>query len=324
MALKLVPPGKRKYRTVYSVRGRYLGTAVEESAQTSDRRVALVYLREVEKRIEAEAKDGAGPVTFAHAAEQFIGFRKPRKIDEAHIRRLFPFIGEKPVGQIRHADLVAAANTLLPHHAPQTKNRCALGLAARVLHYAADNQWCPWLRVKMFKEPRPQTKAVSLATSKRLIAAAPAGERRFLLLWLFRTGMRIGDVLRLQWKNIDRKRGVLCYHVRKTDTYRERRLHLDLLNYPIKAGEPDDFIFPWRYPQGVGEWLRPLARSVGVDFTPHMARHSLGKWLNESGASLRTIMDQLDHTSPDSSIRYQSTDLEVLAAAVTKALEKEG
>ncbi len=52
-------------------------------------------------------------------------------------------------------------------------------------------------------------------------------------------------------------------------------------------------------------------RSLGIEFAPLMARHSLGKWLNEEGASLRQIMDTLHHGDPKSSIRYQSTDIEV-------------
>jgi len=42
-----------------------------------------------------------------------------------------------------------------------------------------------------------------------------------------------------------------------------------------------------------------------------MARHSLGRWLNEADASLRTIMDTLGHAGIHSSARYQSTDIEV-------------
>ena len=82
------------------------------------------------------------------------------------------------------------------------------------------------------------------------------------------------------------------------------------------ANEPpgEGWLFPWRSKSGVYKWLRPFARSLGIAFTPHMARHSLGKWLNEDGASLRTIMDTLNHKDVKSSARYQSTDIEVIRA----------
>ena len=317
MALKLIPPGKRKNRHYY-VRGTLHGRHIEESTETTNPVEAARYKASLELRLLDEAQAVAGQATFAHAAEQFIAFRKPRKEDERAIRRLFPFIGHKPVGQVKHPDLVASANAIYPMAMPQTKNRRVMGPAARVLHYAAENEWCAWLRVRLFKEPRAKTRAVSKDTAERLIAAAPPGPRRFLLLWLFSTGMRLGDTLRLRWSDVDPTHGMVRYHVGKTDRYVEKRLHPILLAHP--RGKPASYIFPWRHASGVYWWLWPLVRSLGVTFTPHMARHSLGKWLNESGASLRTIMDQLDHLSPASSVRYQSTDQDVLAEAVAKAV----
>ena len=55
MALKLVPPGKRKYKN-WSVRGTHCGQSVEESTATKDKAEALKYLRGLERRIEAEVE----------------------------------------------------------------------------------------------------------------------------------------------------------------------------------------------------------------------------------------------------------------------------
>ena len=49
-----------------------------------------------------------------------------------------------------------------------------------------------------------------------------------------------------------------------------------------------------------------------------MARHSLGTWLNASGAGLKTIMAALGHTDPKSSLRYQAADIETVRAATLK------
>jgi integrase len=89
-------------------------------------------------------------------------------------------------------------------------------------------------------------------------------------------------------------------------------LHDEVMELLLAHPPGPGYLFPWRTKSGVYKWLRPYCRQIGVPFTPHMARHSLGKWLNEDGSSLRQIMDTLQHKDPKSSIRYQSTDIEVI------------
>jgi integrase len=55
-----------------------------------------------------------------------------------------------------------------------------------------------------------------------------------------------------------------------------------------------------------------------LQFTAHMARHSLGTWLAEDGAALRVIMDTLGHADVHSSMRYQGPDIEVRRAAINR------
>lgn len=96
---------------------------------------------------------------------------------------------------------------------------------------------------------------------------------------------------------------------------------------PLLANEPDKTgaVFPWRTRSGVYKWLRPLCKRLGVKFTPHMARHYLGKELNRAGTGLKTIMGALDHSSATSPLRYQDADIEIVREAntrATKALSK--
>ena len=58
-----------------------------------------------------------------------------------------------------------------------------------------------------------------------------------------------------------------------------------------------------------------MVQKLGIEFTPHMARHSLGTWLNASGAGLKTIMAALGHKDAKSSIRYQAADVDTVRAA---------
>lgn len=313
MPLYLVPPGKRKGNRYYIVRGEISGRSVEVSAKTTDKAAAERFKAGLELRLlESRLPEPGEDVTFARAADLYIAYRGPGKPDLKRIARLKAALGPKSIGKLRHADLVDAANLLYPKGAPATKNREALRPAATILHYAASNNLCGWLRVALFKEPRPKTRATTQDVARALINNAE-GKKRLLLLWLFRQGPRISDALKIQGAQINLSRRVVTFHIGKGDEPdTEEPLHDEV--WELLANDPPGPgpIFPWRTRFGVYKWLRPYCRALNVKFTPHMARHSLGKWLNEEGASLRTIMDTLHHKDVKSSARYQSTDIEVI------------
>ena len=46
---------------------------------------------------------------------------------------------------------------------------------------------------------------------------------------------------------------------------------------------------------------------------PHQARDSLGTWLSQDNATLKTIMPALGHADAKRSLRHQATDIETVA-----------
>jgi integrase len=360
MALHLIPPGKRKNSWDYRIRGRVKGMLHEFRTKTTLRADAELMLHRLE--IELRQKESAarpGALTFAAGAQLWINFKNPKKVDRARIARLNAadigggvLLGDKLIADVVHADLVAAANYLFPGvrgtkkrpwrpHSNATKNREALRPAASVLHYCAENGFCPWRKIKSFEEPEPVTRAISIDMATIILANLPteapkkmgnrpataadlarfaerARKKKLLLLCLFRQGWRISDALKIEWPQFDLRAQTVTYHVGKTDRHdRVKPIHDEVLE--LLAAEPvasrRGRVFPWRTRSGVYKWLRPYCRALGIKFTPHMARHSLGKWLNEDRANIREIMDTLDHASVVSSARYQSTDVEVLRAS---------
>lgn len=321
MSFKLIPPGTRKGNPYYLARGSVDGRDVEVSTKTTNLAAARRFAKELDRKIEEGRLPGPGEtLTLARAAALYIEYRDPAKADLARIDKIVAVIGKRAVADIRQVDLVEAANMLCNGRAAATRNREVMRPAASILHYAARNGFCPWLRIELFREPRPKTRAVSHDTATTLIESADPGARRLFLLWSFHQGTRISDTLRVEWRYIDLPRQIVRLRIGKTDRWMEAPLHPEL--FEELAATPEDErvgrLFPWTQKTGVYRWLRPLVRSLGVEFTPHMARHSLGTWLNESGAGLRTIMGALGHADPKSSIRYQHADVEIVRAATQK------
>ncbi|MFA5040446.1 MAG: tyrosine-type recombinase/integrase [Bdellovibrionales bacterium] len=319
MSLKLIIPGLRGNKFYY-VRGQINGKRVEVSTDTTDKANAEKFKADLEVSLRNNV---AAPdkVTFRVAAESYIDWRKPSSRDETQIRILIQIFGERFVCDLVQADLVSAADFLMPNGNPANKNRWVIRPAASVLHYAANNRWCEWQRIRLFKEPRPTTRATTPDVAKKLIKAAPKTEQKLLLLWIFKHGDRITDAVNIEWARIDFESRIYKHYERKNDKWRTApvddevfALLLDLKETlkDKETGKLPQYVFPWRTRYGVYKWLIPLRDRVGVDFTPHMARHTVGTQLNAQGASLRTIMERLGHADVKSSLRYQAGDIEVV------------
>ena len=325
MPLKLIAPGLRGNKCYY-VRGQINGKRVEVSTNTTDKANAEKFKAELELSILNNITP-PDRFTFEMAAHSYIEWRRPSERDEQQIQAIIALMGNRFVDELVQADLVHAAEILMPNAKPANMNRWIMRPAACVLHHAANNKWCEWQRIRLFKEPKPKTRATTADVAKKLIKAAPKLEQKLLLLWLFKHGERISDATNIEWARIDFESRIYRHYERKNDKWRTAPLDEEVLALLLKhkkkskdkkTSELPVYVFPWRSRHSIYNWLIPLRDKIGVDFTPHMARHTVGTMLNAQGASLRTIMERLGHADVKSSLRYQAGDIEVVRAANTK------
>lgn len=317
--LRLIPPGRRS--PFYVIRGRYLGRDVEKSTGTRDRRAAERLKDDVERRI--AQSDVPGPqakVTFGRAAELYALAKNPNKDEERRLNRLIAVMGHKLASLIQQADLDAAALEIHPTDTPETRNRNVYTPAAAVLHYAARNKWCAYQRFDRPKMKEPETRAASDHAAKALLGATD-GKRRLLLLWLFMHGSRISGALAVDCSRIDLR--ARTYDLFITKTKKWEAFPIDDAVWELLANDPDvqkgeGLLFPWKHRYRVYAWLRPLTKKLGVRFTPHMARHWLGRNLDASGAGLKTIQKALGQRSEKSASRYATSDVEIVRAATRR------
>lgn len=314
MPLSLIPPGQRKGNRYFLVRGSIGNRVYEKSTGTTDEKAARRILRQCEDAIRKAAPGDR--VTFAEAARRYVEFRNPSRDDRRRIQNIVSLLGTRDIQGIHPADLHELAVQMYGEATAATRNREVLRPVTTILHYCADAGLCDWLRVRAFKEPRPKTRALDLMAAADLLAAANPGGQRRLLTWLFFQGTRITATLKLDWSQIDLDAGMVTLWNAKGDRSETFPLHeaviAELRQVPNSSGP----VFPWSNRSSLRRWLPALCRQVGVEFTPHMARHTLGTALAASGASLKTIMQALGHSQASSSLRYQSPDIEVVRAAV--------
>ncbi len=177
------------------------------------------------------------------------------------------------------------------------------------------------------RRPKRVPVVLSEAEVVRVLEAAPSLRDKLLLGLLYAAGLRVSEVVRLRWADIDFARRQL--RVRLGKGRRDRMALLPLcLEEPLRGlaglSRPSGFLFPG---ERGGRYLskrtvqRAMARAVsiagiGKKATPHTLRHSFATHLLEHGTDIRFIQVLLGHARLDTTVIYTK-----VARRMTRTIE---
>ncbi len=188
-------------------------------------------------------------------------------------------------------------------------------------------------REKFFWEiPRPKKpfilpKVMSEAELSRLFNAAGYLKHKAILFTAYSAGLRVSEIINLQWKHIDRNRGQILIEQAKgkKDRYVTLSPVLEdiLISYykksktkPVKyvfestlAGEP----YSARSAQAIFQQAKSKA-GIKKEIGFHSLRHSFATHLLEKGTDVRYIQELLGHFSIKTTTRYLHVAKEKLVA----------
>lgn len=203
MPLKLIPPrpGRTPY---YHIRGTYLGCYVERSTKSGDAALAKKIKKQIEREIERGAFAGPGELGFAAAAAAYMKAGGERK----YLAPLIEHFRNAPVSTIDQQAIDTAAAAIYPLATAATRNRQVYTPISAVLKRAGHERKIKrpkgWRGQRLTHWLRPeQAFAIFKATAR---IDAPKSTRiafRVFLRLLCYTGMRLGDALGLQCRDVD-------------------------------------------------------------------------------------------------------------------------
>ena len=159
-------------------------------------------------------------------------------------------------------------------------------------------------------------KVLSRAEIERLLDATPNLKYKAIFAIMYSSGLRISEVLHLNYDDISRTNMQIYIHESKTHTSRYALLSkraLDILTeYWFQCGRPKGILFPNQWtgehltPSATGLELRKSAKRAGLpkDIHSHCLRHSFATHLLEDGVDIRYIQTLLGHRSPKSTEIY--------------------
>jgi len=170
-------------------------------------------------------------------------------------------------------------------------------------------QWCDDNPVRTIRKPRePRARVRFLADQERhqLLEECQTSRNSYLhtiVVLALATGARRGELLGLQWPDVDLKRATLTFQETKNGERRAVPLTgqaLALMGQHAKVRRLDTaLVFPdatGKRPVGIREaWEYAVKRAGITDFRFHDLRHTAASYLAMSGASLAEIAEVLGH-----------------------------
>jgi len=205
-----------------------------------------------------------------------------------------------------------------------------LELLRRIINFGARRGLCDSrLKIRLPKVDNLRTEDLSPEQLSRLLAALDASENqpvaRIMRMALF-TGMRRGEIVKLEWRDLDFERGFIVLRDPKGGQAQRIPMNAQARDMLLSLPRESDFVFPGRDGKQrveVRRAARRICEAAGLprDFRPmHGLRHAFASMLASSGqVDLYTLQRLLTHKSAAMTARYAHLRDETLQRAAAVA-----
>jgi len=303
----------------YQIRGSYLHvTGVYESARTAELKFAKIALKRKEREIEeayrksAELPGKASGLTFAEALCAYLEAGKSARFT----KRLLEHFRDTPCADIDQQAIQAAARTLYPDGDPATRNRQCYTPVIAILNFSN-----VLIRVSRPEGADGKRRLAWLQPDElhRLFDAAYEIDVRLgaLCVFMFYTGCRLSEALRLEWKHL--MLGENFGFIGKTKNGDPRPVFLPETVVDVLQGlrrgpqEKSGSVFSYNL-RTLYKRFHRACKAAGIDLQPrtatHILRHSYGALMRRhAGMDTSGLVATGAWRSRSSAMIYEHTDV---------------
>lgn len=251
---------------------------------------------------------------FPGFVEQYLAeYSRPNKRsfrrDEQSAKHLIAFLGPRRLDEVTSWEIERYRSRRLGQGAAVATVNLELALLKHMLGFAVRRGYLsknPSREVKLGRvEDRP-FRILSEVEEDALLAQAGPGFRALLVVAL-RTGLRRGELLALEWRDVDTLRAQLVVRQSKSGRVRHVPLEGDALLALSALAREGERVFPYA---GVdaSKVNRELARAVRLSGIPplrfHDLRHTFASRLVMAGVDLPAVQELLGHSSIATTRKY--------------------
>ena len=246
---------------------------------------------------------------------------------ENHIK---PTLGKKLPSDLVSTDIQKIIQKNLKGKSPQTIKH-VIDLIKRLCNYGTNNALCsgPAFKIKAPEVANKVTETLSNDQLKRLLNVLDKSENiqvSNLLKLAMVTGMRRGELFRLEWRDFDFESGII--HLRNPKGKQDVFIPLNDQARAILEGHPhtegSQYVFPGS-DGGQRKTVQAACRKVRKDAQlpenfrmVHGLRHFYASSLVNAGVDLYAVQQLLGHKSPVVTTRYAHLNNERLKSASAK------
>ncbi len=262
------------------------GTAVKRQAQKLHDKLKA-------ERWEQHNFDQKPKRTWDEAAERFLAettHKRTQAWDKSMLRWFHPYLGGKVLADINRALLDEIRARRAKGVAPATVNRY-MALVRAILRKAC-HEW-EWLdrvpKVGMLRDQGQRIRSLTMEEFTRLVEQLP-GHLRDMAIFSVATGLRQGNVTKLQWKQISLERRHLWI---SADQHKNGKAHAVPLNEAAmqilrtRQGDHPTHVFTYEgnpiVQVNTKAWRAALKRAGIDDFRWHDLRHTFATWHRQAG-----------------------------------------
>jgi integrase len=283
MPLQLYKRGKK-----WHYRGSIAGRRLRGSTGAEDRKIA--------ERVAAKIQDDTwkghldGPAAVLTFAQAVLKYRAAGK-ETRHLPPIEDYWKETLVKDITEGAIIQSSIELLPKAKAATRNRNVIVPTRAVINHCARMKLCPKISVEHFETVKVVRDYATLEWIEAFMEHANP-HLGALALFMFLTGARISEALRLQWKDVDFARKVAFIGETKAGNPDEAHLPQTLIVAlgNITRREPNRPVFWYMAQSSAKEPWRTAIKRAGIrKLSFHSCRHGFATALLRAGVDVVTI-----------------------------------
>lgn len=285
------------------------GKRIRRSTGTANKKAAQEFCDRLKSELWRQDKLGEEPDrTFEEAAVRFLQLsegQRDYKTKVRHVRYWRDEFTGRPVSSLTTERIMDALPTHQVHKhkgpqklSPATKNRY-LSTIRRILSLCEEWRWihkAPKLRP--YAEPEVRVRWITEDEAYQLLAATPRHWLKHAIQMALATGMRAGEILKLEWSEVDLKREVAWITAEKSKSFSARVVPLNELAIRViqaRIGTHPKYVFTRNgnpQTQIDPKMFRRACEKAGIDdFTFHDLRHTWASWHVQKGTPLFALKE---------------------------------
>jgi integrase len=312
------------------------GRDVRQSTEAKTKRKAMTELARVLSSLEDgsyQEKKRQNEVGFFEIVDDFLEYGRSHKRswdkDERSIHKLRAFFGNVLVSQIRRHHIeqyIAERRKDSPRTGkqgkPATINR-ELACLRTIFRRAVDSgklASSPMRSFKLLPEDNVRDRVLTEDEYQRFVECAPEHLKPVIIM-AWETGMRKGEILNLNWSQVDLKKGLIRLEASGTKTGKGRIVPISPWLHEILKPMQKDlgpvFVYKGKPLRDIRTGFHKACRDAGIqNFWFHDLRHCFVTNSRRKGVPDRIIMAITGHTTMECFKRYDSISVDDLKRAV--------